>query len=573
MERLREKWPHTLILDFAPEGAAGRLRRRPAAAGRRCVTRSRSAACSWSSPAGGPADDAHARGARARPSRPRQHAEAGRLMRLHSLELSAFGPYARTQRVDFDRLSSSGLFLLEGPTGVGQDDHPGRDHVRRSTAGWRGRSRPRTGSAPISPRPTPSPRSPWSSRCAGVRHRVTRVPEHRRPKRRGDGFATEPAHVHLQRRDGGGWVSLSANKAEAGELITELIGLNRAQFTQVMLLPQGQFAKLPAGCGRRRRRSCSASCSAPSCTTASRPSSTGAARRGPAARQAAEAAIDAATSAAAEAAGLDAAARAGLSGAAWPGAGDQLKQVAADLAAGRGGERRGPGGGGGRDRHPAGRRPSGEQQQARLMARLTEALRRRWRARSVPARARPAGRAAGRGAARRTGAAPARRPAEAQQAVREARDGLLRLVPDPDDAMLAGRRRARRPSSGPRRPRGTPPRCSISRTPKRLPATDRLSALRRRSGESRARPGWSARWSRRARSCPARSPMRRNSSPRPRLLAAGLGAARAAAGRAGPAGGGGRRPGRAGAAARGPERGRCAPRWTRTRRWPKPTCG
>jgi len=34
-----------------------------------------------------------------------------------------------------------------------------------------------------------------------------------------------------------------ANKAEAGEMITELIGLNRAQFTQVMLLPQGQFAK------------------------------------------------------------------------------------------------------------------------------------------------------------------------------------------------------------------------------------------------------------------------------------------------------------------------------------------
>ena len=41
-------------------------------------------------------------------------------MRLHSLELQAFGPYATAQQVDFDRLARSGLFLLEGPTGAGK---------------------------------------------------------------------------------------------------------------------------------------------------------------------------------------------------------------------------------------------------------------------------------------------------------------------------------------------------------------------------------------------------------------------------------------------------------------------
>ena len=41
-------------------------------------------------------------------------------MRLHSLEVTAFGPYATVQRIDFDRLASSGLFLLEGPTGAGK---------------------------------------------------------------------------------------------------------------------------------------------------------------------------------------------------------------------------------------------------------------------------------------------------------------------------------------------------------------------------------------------------------------------------------------------------------------------
>ena len=41
-------------------------------------------------------------------------------MRLHRLELTAIGPYATQQRLDFERLSGSGLFLLEGPTGAGK---------------------------------------------------------------------------------------------------------------------------------------------------------------------------------------------------------------------------------------------------------------------------------------------------------------------------------------------------------------------------------------------------------------------------------------------------------------------
>ena len=41
-------------------------------------------------------------------------------MRLHRLELRAFGPYATAQHIDFERLARSGLFLLEGPTGAGK---------------------------------------------------------------------------------------------------------------------------------------------------------------------------------------------------------------------------------------------------------------------------------------------------------------------------------------------------------------------------------------------------------------------------------------------------------------------
>ena len=41
-------------------------------------------------------------------------------MRIHRLEISAFGPFAGTEHIDFDRLSAHGLFLLNGPTGAGK---------------------------------------------------------------------------------------------------------------------------------------------------------------------------------------------------------------------------------------------------------------------------------------------------------------------------------------------------------------------------------------------------------------------------------------------------------------------
>ncbi|MFD6791578.1 AAA family ATPase, partial [Streptomyces anthocyanicus] len=41
-------------------------------------------------------------------------------MRLHTLHLQAFGPFAGTHTIDFDTLSADGLFLLHGDTGAGK---------------------------------------------------------------------------------------------------------------------------------------------------------------------------------------------------------------------------------------------------------------------------------------------------------------------------------------------------------------------------------------------------------------------------------------------------------------------
>lgn len=41
-------------------------------------------------------------------------------MRLHRLDLQAFGPFAGEVAVDLDALSADGLFLLHGETGAGK---------------------------------------------------------------------------------------------------------------------------------------------------------------------------------------------------------------------------------------------------------------------------------------------------------------------------------------------------------------------------------------------------------------------------------------------------------------------
>ena len=147
-------------------------------------------------------------------------------MRLHTVTLTAFGPYATEQVIDFGRLTSSGLFLLEGPTGAGKTTI--LDAVTFALYGGlsgEGTGRDRLHSDFAAPDAEPSVTVEYSLR--GQRYRIRRVPEHQRLKRRGHGYTTVAMQVHLERCDGGGWTSLSSNKAEAGAMVTEAVGLTR----------------------------------------------------------------------------------------------------------------------------------------------------------------------------------------------------------------------------------------------------------------------------------------------------------------------------------------------------------
>ena len=161
-------------------------------------------------------------------------------MRLHRLELEAFGPFARAQVIDFDELGASGLFLLDGPTGAGKTTV--LDAITFALYGPGERNGDGRLRSDFASRGTP-PRVRLEFSMNGVRQRITRSPEYERPKRRGDGMTREHAQAHLERWQDGQWVSRSSNKAEVGEMLADDLGLTREQFTQVVVLPQGDFAR------------------------------------------------------------------------------------------------------------------------------------------------------------------------------------------------------------------------------------------------------------------------------------------------------------------------------------------
>ncbi|MEU4921292.1 SMC family ATPase [Streptomyces parvus] len=165
-------------------------------------------------------------------------------MRLHRLSITAFGPFGTTQEVDFDALSSAGLFLLHGPTGAGKTSV--LDAVCFALYGAVPGARQSPGASLRSDHaPVDLPTEVQLELTVGGRRlEVTRSPAQPRPKKRGDGFTVEKAQSRLRGYDPErGWHALSTSHQEIGEELTQLIGMSRDQFCQVVLLPQGDFAR------------------------------------------------------------------------------------------------------------------------------------------------------------------------------------------------------------------------------------------------------------------------------------------------------------------------------------------
>ncbi|TQS92148.1 SMC family ATPase [Arthrobacter sp. TS-15] len=163
-------------------------------------------------------------------------------MRIHRLDIEAFGPFATPQHIDFDQLSAQGLFLLNGATGAGKTSI--LDAIcfalYGSVPGARQEGK-RLRSDHAAPGAEPRVVCEFSAR--GRRFEVTRSPAWDRPSARGrNGFTTQQAKTLLRERIAGSWEEKSSRNDEVGAELSDVLGMDREQFTRVVMLPQGDFA-------------------------------------------------------------------------------------------------------------------------------------------------------------------------------------------------------------------------------------------------------------------------------------------------------------------------------------------
>lgn len=162
-------------------------------------------------------------------------------MRLHSLTLKGVGPFRGRERVDFDVVSASGLFLIEGPTGAGKTTII--DSIvfalYGSLSGAESDASRMRSQFCDADEPT---EVILEFSIGGIRHTITRSPAYERRKARGEGTTSQRATQTLMVEDDDTPDMREAR--EIGAYLIQRIGLTVDQFRRLVVLPQGEFDTL-----------------------------------------------------------------------------------------------------------------------------------------------------------------------------------------------------------------------------------------------------------------------------------------------------------------------------------------
>lgn len=160
-------------------------------------------------------------------------------MRPLKLKMVGFGPYAGVQELDFDRLGSSGLYLITGDTGAGKTTI--FDAITFALFGEAsGNNRnPSMLRSKYAKEDMPT-RVELTFAYSGKVYTVTRNPTYERAKIKGTGTTTESSGAELTYPDG----RQVTKNGEVDAAIREIIGLTREQFSQIAMISQGDFRKL-----------------------------------------------------------------------------------------------------------------------------------------------------------------------------------------------------------------------------------------------------------------------------------------------------------------------------------------
>ncbi len=160
-------------------------------------------------------------------------------MRPIKLTMSAFGPFSKCVTLELDKLGKNGLYLITGDTGAGK------------TTIFDGIIYALYGEASGNIRTTDMLRSKYADANTKTfveltfvfrqeQYTVSRNPEYLRPSKRGDKYTKETAKAQLIMPSG----DIITGIVSVNNKIVEIIGLNRNQFSQIAMLPQGEFLRL-----------------------------------------------------------------------------------------------------------------------------------------------------------------------------------------------------------------------------------------------------------------------------------------------------------------------------------------
>jgi len=173
-------------------------------------------------------------------------------MRPIKLTLSAFGPYAGAEEIDFREAVDAGLFGIYGPTGSGKSSI---FSAMTFALFGEGAKREQSIMTMRSQHADPDRMTEVSFlfEMGGRRYYIRRQPDQARPKKRGDGetidshaawlFDATDIPIDEVTADNCGVVLAEKKVGEVSKLVRELLGYGAEQFRQIVLLPQGRFEK------------------------------------------------------------------------------------------------------------------------------------------------------------------------------------------------------------------------------------------------------------------------------------------------------------------------------------------
>jgi DNA repair protein SbcC/Rad50 len=176
-------------------------------------------------------------------------------MRIHSLDIEGFGPFKDLQSINFDALSQDKIFMLEGPTGAGKSSIIdaivyalyGMTAHEAATKGGPSGNRVRSDYC----EPDAETKVSMEFTTGGVRYRISRVAPYEAPKKSGEG--TRPVNAKATLEFMNPVKEAITQVREVNMRIADVLQMDHDQFSQMVVLPQGDFASFLHASNEKRR--------------------------------------------------------------------------------------------------------------------------------------------------------------------------------------------------------------------------------------------------------------------------------------------------------------------------------